>query len=212
MSERGWYFFSWVLVWLAFLLAIFCTNISPAFSEPVQARQYRNELIREARSVWGMNAPIAAMAGQIEQESGWKPNACSAVACGLSQFTNSTATWLSGVHRDLGPADVFNPAWALRALIIYDHDLHNQVPKSATDCHCWAFTLSSYNGGIGNLKKDVLLCLGPVCRRNQWWKHVAERSRRSPAAFIENRRYPDAILRRRQYTYATWGATVSCPS
>lgn len=182
-----------------------------ANAEPAGARQYRDTLIRESRSVWGMNAPIATMAGQIEQESGWKPDVCSAVACGLTQFTDDTASWIAGVHRDLGPKDVFNPAWAIRAMVTYDFDLHGQVPQSADDCACWAFVLSSYNGGLGNLRKDVKLCAtDQKCNARKWWNNVERASARSISAYRENRAYPRTILLKRQAAYTGWGKSVPC--
>lgn len=38
---------------------------------PRAALQYRGQLIREARAVWGMEAPVAIFAAQIHTESNW---------------------------------------------------------------------------------------------------------------------------------------------
>lgn len=181
-----------------------------SWAEPLAARPYRNDLIREARVVWGLTAPIAVFAGQIEQESGWRPNVCSAFACGLTQFTPATAADISRRH-GLGAPDTANPLWAIRALVFYDRDLYAQL-SAKTDCDQWGLSLSAYNGGIGNVRNDMSLCRGPICRRDAWFNNVDLRSNRSAAAFRENRAYPRRILLERQFTYATWGPTVRCPS
>lgn len=193
------------LVFLATLLAYSAVQAAvPA------ASAYRDDVIRESRAVWGLSAPVAAMAGQIEQESAWRPNVCSAYACGLTQFTPATAAWIAGAHAaQLSDADVFNPAWAIRALAIYDHDLWLTVPPAAADCDRWAFALSSYNGGLVNLQRDVALCRAG-CKPNTWFGNVELHSVRGAAAFKENRGYPRAILRQRQFTYSSWGAIVPC--
>ncbi|MBY0466660.1 MAG: transglycosylase SLT domain-containing protein, partial [Burkholderiales bacterium] len=60
----------------------------PACAQPVPAaaHKYRAELTRAAHSQWGLDAPIAALAAQVHQESGWQPNAVSHVgAQGMAQ-------------------------------------------------------------------------------------------------------------------------------
>lgn len=116
---------------------------------PREALPYQAELIREARYAFGMDAPVALLAAQITQESGWKPGVCSVYACGLAQFTPGTAQWLSGINTSLGPAAPLDPHWALRALVTYDKRLHDGANPSASDCDRWQFGLSDYNGGSG---------------------------------------------------------------
>lgn len=191
-----------VLLWVAL-------TASEAFAQPRAALPYRNSLIREARAEWGLTAPVALFAGQIEQESAWNPRACSPYACGLAQFTPATAAEVG--RRITIPNDVFNPAWAIRALVLYDHELHAQLDNATTDCDRWAFTLSAYNGGLGNVRKDVRLCTA-ACDQHKWFGNVENHSQRSAANFRENRAYPATILGRRQLTYSTWGAIIPCPS
>ena len=178
-----------------------------AHAEPQSALPYRNTLIREARAEWGLSAPVAVFAGQIEQESGWNPRACSAYACGLAQFTPATA---ADIAPRLNGNDVFNPAWAIRALVLYDHDLYGEVDFATRACDRWAFTLSAYNGGLGNVRKDMALCTAS-CDPSLWFGMVALRSSRNPLAFRENRAYPANILYKRQLGYTSWGAKVQCP-
>ena len=196
---------------LWFLAGIMLGLLGHAHAEPSASRPYRSILTREARAEWGLRAPVPVFAGQVEQESAWNPHACSPYACGLAQFTPATA-------KDMAPrvgmtTDVFNPAWALRALVLYDHDLHGQLGGAATECDWWAFTLSAYNGGLGNVRRDKALCASAAgkCDPARWFSGVARTSGRSKLAFAENRAYPDRILRIRQFTYAAWGELVPCP-
>ena len=198
----------WFLYWLAFLFLVGFV-IGVARAEPLAARQYRNDLIREARAVWGLTAPIALFAGQIEQESAWRPNVCSPYACGLTQFTKDTAEWIAGRYGDLSSGDRFNPQWAMRAMVRYDHYLYAMVPAAAEARDRFAFVLSGYNGGLGNLRRDIAICMRtPGCDALRWFGHVELYSNRAAWAFKENRGYPRVILDRRQFTYSHWGPTV----
>ncbi len=42
---------------------------------PAAAHKYRAELTRAAHAQWGLDAPIAALAAQVHQESGWQLHA-----------------------------------------------------------------------------------------------------------------------------------------
>lgn len=59
---------------------------------PARAHQYRRVLTQQAYAQWGLDAPIAALAAQVHQESAWRPEAVSHVgARGLAQFMPATA-------------------------------------------------------------------------------------------------------------------------
>ena len=61
---------------------------------PQAAARYKLTLLREAHSQWGLDAPVAAFAAQVHQESGWRADAVSRVgARGLAQFMPATARW-----------------------------------------------------------------------------------------------------------------------
>jgi hypothetical protein len=65
--------------------------------------------------------------------------------------------------------------------------------------HRWGATLSAYNGGLGNARKDRQLAAargGPSCdpEVSRWFCCVEHHSNRSAAAFRENREYPRRIL------------------
>ncbi len=116
---------------------------------PRAALQYQAQLTRESRFAFGMDGPVAMFGAQIHQESGFDPNAKSAFASGLAQFTPGTAAWISGLYKNLGPSAPLDPTWALRALVTYDKRLHDGIRTADTECDHWLYALSDYNGGSG---------------------------------------------------------------
>lgn len=198
-------FIVWACLIITLVITVTCARAEPAASLP-----YKRQLIREVHYRWGLDGPVALMAAQIQQESGWRPGVCSPFACGLTQFTPATADWIKNLDPELSSGDRFNPAWAIRALVYYDWYLYNRVPAAESDCDRWAFVLSSYNGGLGWLRRDVEQCRRhPTCVSKRWWGNVENFSRRAGWAKKENRGYPHRILNN-QSTYASWGKTVSC--
>lgn len=194
-------------------------NVSAACAAepPRAALEYRRDLTREARAVFGLSAPVPVFAAQIHQESAWRPRAESPYAQGLAQFVPSTAEWISEIYPSLGPADVWNPQWAIRAMVRYDrHLLEHYGSDGVTACDQWAFTLSSYNGGAGWVQRDRRQCRTaarcPACDPTRWFGHVADTPdpRRADWAVKENRGYPQRILLRHQPRYRHWGPTVAC--
>lgn len=185
--------------------------VAEAQTIPRAALQYQRALIGNARLVWGLDAPIAVMAAQVHQESSWRANAQSKYASGLAQFTPGTADWISQRYPDLGVNQPFEPAWALRALARYDKFLYDRQASAVNECDRWAFVLSSYNGGEGNVNRDKRLCGGmSCCDPSRWWGHVELYSPRADWAFRENRGYPRVILLQRQPPYRAWGPGVDC--
>lgn len=178
---------------------------------PAQAQRHRAELTRNARAVWGLDAPIATFAAQIYQESGWHSDAKSAYAGGLAQFTPATAEWISGAYpKDLGENQPFNPSWAMRALITYDRHLWDRM-AGRTSCDRMAFTLAGYNGGAGWIYRDKALAKSKGGDPLVWFGQVERcNAGRAPAMFAENRGYPRAILLKWQPLYAGWGGGVTC--
>lgn len=201
---------------------------------PRAAYAYRIDLTRQARQVWGLNAPVAAFAAQIHTESRWSPDAVSPVgARGLAQFMPATERWINGVYPELNtsrepvsgalasgrsaPAGAMNPAWAIRALVTYDRWLWDRI-TAADDCQRMAMVLSSYNGGLGWLYKDQRLAAsasgsGPESAdlHLRWFDGVERfNSGRSTNSIRENRAYPHLILRVREplYMAANWGPGV----
>jgi soluble lytic murein transglycosylase-like protein len=196
---------------LLFAFALSASAVFGAEDAPRAALQYRSTMIRTVHYVWGMNGPTAVMSAQIQQESGWNPDAESKFAKGLGQFTPQTAEWISGAYRkDLGGAQPLNPAWAIRALIQYDYYLHERV-KAASPCDRWAFSLAGYNGGEGWIARDRALTVRAGGDPLKWWGNVEAHSARAAWAFAENRGYPKRILLKLQPAYLTWGPGVECP-
>lgn len=189
----------------------------PAFAAdqvPRDAEQYRRTLVRAAHAEWGLDAPIATLAGQVHQESRWRSNARSPVgAQGLAQFMPATADWMAQLYpNSLGPAQPFNPGWALRAMVTYDRWLYARN-QAAGDCDRWAFVLSAYNGGQGWVNRDRALASAKGADKLAWFDSVERfNAGRSAANFRENRHYPRAILLRWEPLYAAagWGTGI-CP-
>jgi len=183
----------------------------PAVAAPPAAEPYRRAVTREMRLQFGLDAPVALMAAQIEQESAWNPLAQSPYAQGLAQFTPSTAAWISGAYpATLSLNQPFEPGWAIRAMAQYDYVTYTGilVPR---ECDRWAMALSAYNGGPGWVQRDRRLC-GSVggCDPDKWFEHVELHTNRSPEAARENRGYPRRILLKLQANYLTWGRAVTC--
>ena len=178
---------------------------------PRAALQYRAQLTREARAVWGMDAPVALFAAQIHTESWWRNDTVSHVgAQGLAQVMPATARWLPSVAPETGKPAPFNPGWSLRALCVYDKWLWDRV-AGHSDFERMAFTLSAYNGGLGWVNRDRKKARVLGVDDQRWFGAVENvNAGRSKAAFRENRNYPRLILEERQYAYikAGWGPGV----
>ena len=184
---------------------------------PRAALQYRGQLIREARAVWGMEAPVAIFAAQIHTESNWRNDVTSfAGAQGLAQFMPSTAAWLPSVAPETGTPAPFNPAWSLRACVTYDKWLYDRLrPMRAASlavCERMAFTLSGYNGGIGWVGKDRALAARTGRKPDRGFGNGGDgNAGRNKSARKENRRYVTLIFQRQSaYTAAGWGPGVNC--
>lgn len=171
---------------------------------PPVAEQYRRDLTRIAVSVWGVDAPVALLAAQIEQESAWRPGAVSwAGAKGLAQFMDATARDVAARYGG-GPPNPFDPRWAMSAQSRYLRELSGLVGRSRNDSERMAFALSAYNGGLRwvrarqGLSPDPGRCLGLTCDINPGIR---------PAAQRENREYPRRILLELmpRYHAAGWG-------
>lgn len=199
---------------LALCLLLLLNGCHPVFADsiPLAAEQYRRLLVRSAHAGWGLDAPIATMAGQVHQESRWASQASSPVgAQGLAQFMPGTAVWIAQVYpASLGAAQPYNPGWALRALVSFDRWLYARNP-ARNDCERWAFVLSAYNGGQGWVNRDRKLASAKGADPLVWFDSVERHNAgRSAANLRENRHYPRAILRRWEPLYAAagWGAGV----
>lgn len=189
---------------------LFIASAAEAQTIPRAALQFKRALIGNARLVWGLNAPIAAISGQIEQESSWKADAKSAFAGGLAQFTPGTAADISKKYPELADNAPFEPSWALRAVNLYMRDLHKLEPSAASECHRFGFTMSAYNGGRGWVVKQKQVAKKAGYDDRKWFGSVENFRVRAEWAHKENKDYPRAILLKRQQKYETWGRGVDC--
>lgn len=208
-----------LLLWLCMLAIVLLTACHPApacaDTIPSDAAQYRRTLQRAAHAEWGLTAPVATMAAQVHQESRWQAQARSPMgAQGLAQFMPGTSAWMASLYPAvLGANQPFNPGWALRAMVAFDHWLYARNP-ARNDCERWAFVLAAYNGGQGWVNRDRRLASAKGADSLAWFGHVERHNAgRSASNFNENRHYPRAILLRWEplYMAASWGMGV-CPA
>jgi len=93
--------------------------------------------------------------GQLEQESRCVVDIRAYDGgMGLAQFMPKTAEWLHEQEPELQklfekPAP-YDPLWSIRAMILYDRWLY---PR--TSCTGWYFAFRAYNGGIGNINREI---------------------------------------------------------
>lgn len=198
--------------WLAVMVVVVRCTFEPApacAAVPTQANQYRADLIRSSRVVMGFDAPIATLAAQIHQESGWRAGVSSPVGAeGLAQFMPATAEWMAVLYPALYPAQPFNPSWAIRAMVHYDNYLLTKN-TAANSCEQWAMALAAYNGGQGWVNRDRKLASAKGADGLSWFNAVERfNAGRSAANFAENRHYVRAILLRWEPVYAAWGNGV----
>ncbi len=174
---------------------------------PPAAEIYRRELIGEARFAFGLDAPIALLAGQITQESGFDPRVCSrAGACGLAQFMPGTAKWISGAYASLRPAAPLDSHWAIRAMVTYDKSLYDAVKPANTDCDRWKFTLSDYSGGTRWRVKRQAMSPQP----GDYTISAAFNPGITKANQQENADYPFKITYQHQPVFASWSSVMIC--
>lgn len=179
---------------------------------PADSVRYRLQLERAAGMRFGIDAPVARLAAQLHQESGWNPSARSAYALGLSQFTPATAAWLPAICPDIGQPDPWDAGWSIRAVACYDAWLYGRA-RGATPCDRWAMTLSAYNGGESARDREIRLAYQARDAPPVWFGLVARYRSRSDAAWRENRKYVRRILLELEPAYlaADWPGTRVCP-
>ena len=191
------------------VLTVLAIGVAVAQTIPPTAESHKRDLTRTSRAVFGMGAPVATLAAQIHQESGWRPDARSwAGARGLAQFMPTTAAGIGRLYPELTPVNEFDPRWALKAQSLLMRDLVRQFgPGSANACEAWCYAATAYNGGPGWTRKRISLsdtprrCFGATSRINPGIRGAAQR---------ENEAYPERILLLLEPAYieAGWGLGV----
>lgn len=197
---------------LAISLLAFCSP-QPVCAQPIPqaAHQHRATLTRAAHTAWGLDAPIAALAAQVHQESGWRANALSPVgAQGLTQFMPATARWwCAREQQSSAECQPYNPTWALRSMVGYDKYLYDLVPARFTPYERLYVALRGYNGGLGHWRAEAAIAaqqdhlpgIGKI-------DAACGRARRAAVHCAENLGYPRRILIELQPRYALWGKTL----
>lgn len=176
---------------------------------PRQALAYRDDLLRSARALWGLGAPVATFGAQIHQESSWREDARSPYAHGLAQFTPATAEWIGSVYPELAERAPYNPAWALRALVRYNRHIWERT-TAATPCDRMAKVLAAYNGGPGWIGREERAAAAAGADPARWWGQVEHHCLRADWACRENRHYPRRILLELEVRYRPWGPGTDC--
>ena len=178
---------------------------------PQAALQYRSLLTRNARAVWGLDAPVATFAAQVHQESAWRSDAVSRVgAAGLAQFMPGTSKWIATIDPELASNEPFSPSWALRALVTYDHWLHARTPTRYTPRDRMWVALRSYNGGLGHWQAEAKVAgagTGLQAPTREQVDAACGQAKRAAAHCKENLGYPRRIFDL-QARYASWGPGV----
>lgn len=163
---------------------------------------YRSTLMREAQAVLGPDAPVPMFAGQIAQESSWRADVTAwDNGRGLAQFMDGTTKQVTAMFPELGPADPYNPRWAMRAMVRYDGWIYKRM-KGIDSCERWGAALKGYNAGPGYSMQAQAKSPNPGI-----WFGVTEYvpTRQTPANFEYSRTYPRKILFKHQPKYAALG-------
>ncbi|GKS97001.1 transglycosylase SLT domain-containing protein [Acidovorax sp. SUPP2825] len=188
-------------------LALAAAACQVGAQEPYQSTRYKLTLLREAHRQWGLSAPVAALAAQVQQESAWNPQAVSRVgAQGLAQFMPATTRWWCERARiaadDCQP---HNPTWALRAMVGYDLFLWQRVSATYSDYDRLWLALRGYNGGEAHWRAEARTTGLEQPTREQI-DAACGTARRAALHCRENLHYPRRILVELQPRYAAWGA------
>lgn len=203
VEENG---FAWLVFWLVVVAMLALAAAKSCSAQVPAAAQYQRMYTRIATATWGgWSAPVASLAAQIEQESGWRCTAASRVgAQGCAQFMPATAKWISGFSPSLARGLVNDPAWAFEAQVRYMRWLYDRT-SGATDCERIAFAQQSYNSGEAWVRRRKVMsptpevCFGATCNINPGV---------TPANQREAQQYPVRI-RWIAPSYGKWGR-VAC--
>jgi hypothetical protein len=117
--------------------------------------KYKRQVIRESRAFVGVDAPWHCFMGQIEQESRCREGVTAFDGgMGLGQFMPATANEIHSKEKALQELSTkpnpYDARWNIRAVILYDKRLYDSGV-----CSGWYFAFRSYNGGAGNLNKEI---------------------------------------------------------
>lgn len=191
------------------LLSLCALAVIPFMAQAADpSMPYRSTLVREAQAVYGPDAPAPMFAGQIQQESSWRANVTAwDNGRGLAQFMDGTTKQVTGLFPELGPANPYDPRWAIRAMVRYDQWIYKRV-QGENSCQRWAAALKGYNAGPGYVMQAQRKSPTP----GKWFGATEFiLTRQSPANFEYSRTYPHKILFKHQPRYAALGR-ITCPN
>ena len=108
---------------------------------------------REAQFIYGINAPVAMILGEIKQESGGDDKVTAFDGgMGISQAMKGTVDQMVAVYPELkgtyGPVNPYDATWAIRFQVRLLSWASKKV-KADNACEMWGATLDGYNAGVG---------------------------------------------------------------
>lgn len=175
---------------IALIIAILCTSARAEI--PPGARQHLPTLNAIVTEEWPTVCLPQVMAGQVEQESGWKTRATlktsRELGRGLTQLTiayKSDGRERFNAYRDAvrlrqlaawdWQADPYNPRYQLTYLVLRDRAAYARYSRlMATSTDTWCATLVSYNAGEGRVLKRRALALATGRPADRWEGGLAE--------------------------------------
>lgn len=208
---------------------------------PVGAVTYAPLLVERQRGTWPESPEPWTLGGLVEQESCvslksprcWNPRAelktSREYGFGFGQITvayNADGTERFNKFAELKAQyaslnawrwqDRYDPGYQLTAVVEMTHGLWRRVPPAADVGAQWAFTLASYNGGLGSLLQDRRVCANSAgCDPSRWFGNIETHSLKSRAPqkayggqswFSINRGYVRNVLTLRRGKYRQfWG-------
>lgn len=182
----------------------------PGFTIPAGASRWKRTIIGEWRFYFGLEADTSVPFAQIMQESRFRDDAVShAGAMGLSQFMPATAKGFQRSSRlqelcaEAGGCP-FSPAWAIRAMSMYDADEYADAAYAATEDDRLAFMLTAYNGGGGTLRKERVATHDRGLDNRRWFGAVEHVCLRASWACEESRGYAPVILYKFRPGFRLW--------
>jgi hypothetical protein len=188
-----------VVVWLMLFFSI-TVNATPI---PPLALVYLPQLKKETLTYWPEATPRSILAAQVEQESCvslkskrcWNPRVelktDREYGFGLGQLTITSkfnafeeVRTMDASMRDWRWEDRYNAAYQLRAIVLKNRANYRRVTRMTSDVETqMAFTMAAYNGGLGGLMKDRVVCQNTAgCNPARWFGHVERTSTKSKTA------------------------------
>lgn len=210
---------------------VLTTSSARAAEIPPNARLYLPVLLAEQFKHWPDAPDVAAMAGQVEQETCislthkrcWSPMAELRTArergVGLGQVTRTSRfdalAENVALHRELkgwswNSETLYDPNYQLRALVLTDRRNYKAIVGAAGHADRLAMMLVSYNAGPGRVLSDRRLCSGTRgCDQSRWFGHAEHTSLLPKKAangygksfYQISREYPRLILLQRRTKY-----------